>query len=362
MTEQFDEVTGTAIERYDSPAAGLAPMSLTDISQLGNMLVASGYYKDVRNASQAVAKILAGREYGLGPHAAMSNLFVIEGKVSMSAALIGAFIKRHPRYDYRVDELSDDACHLTFMQDGKEAGPSKFTMEDAKQAGLAGRGNWRSYPRNMLLARALTNGARWYCPDAFNGPIYTPDELGASVTFDRDGAEGYELPPPPAIDIAADNGGSGHGTCSIPEHNNAAFFQTPNMRSPAHKYLVAGETRWCNKPEGGRDGGVPEPVAQPQQEAAPERGAYNGPKPGSGVGGHCAEHDMPWLKTSSGRFAHPIKEGNTLIGWCNQDEPMRGSAVTDAQELDAQAEAHLGEQEEMEWDVPPEAAEREVGH
>jgi hypothetical protein len=30
----------------------------------------------------------------------------------------------------------------------------------------------------MLYARALSNGAKWYCPDVFGGPIYTPDELG----------------------------------------------------------------------------------------------------------------------------------------------------------------------------------------
>jgi hypothetical protein len=33
----------------------------------------------------------------------------------------------------------------------------------------------------MLYARALSNGAKWYCPDVFGGPIYTPDELGAVV-------------------------------------------------------------------------------------------------------------------------------------------------------------------------------------
>jgi hypothetical protein len=33
----------------------------------------------------------------------------------------------------------------------------------------------------MLFARAMSNGARWYCPDVFAGPAYTPDELGADV-------------------------------------------------------------------------------------------------------------------------------------------------------------------------------------
>jgi hypothetical protein len=57
---------------------------------------------------------------------------------------------------------------------------STFTIQDAQQAGLAS-GNYKTFPRNMLFARALTNGARWFCPEVFNGPIYTPDELGAQV-------------------------------------------------------------------------------------------------------------------------------------------------------------------------------------
>jgi hypothetical protein len=33
----------------------------------------------------------------------------------------------------------------------------------------------------MLFARAMSNGARWHCPDIFGGPIYTPEELGVEV-------------------------------------------------------------------------------------------------------------------------------------------------------------------------------------
>lgn len=33
----------------------------------------------------------------------------------------------------------------------------------------------------MLFARAISNGAKWYCPDLSGGPLYTPDELGAQV-------------------------------------------------------------------------------------------------------------------------------------------------------------------------------------
>ena len=51
----------------------------------------------------------------------------------------------------------------------------------------------------MLYARALSNGARWFCPDVLNGsPIYTPEELGANVNED---GEVIDLP---ATDIKSD--------------------------------------------------------------------------------------------------------------------------------------------------------------
>ena len=29
----------------------------------------------------------------------------------------------------------------------------------------------------MLFARAISNGVKWFCPDVFAGPVYTPEEM-----------------------------------------------------------------------------------------------------------------------------------------------------------------------------------------
>ena len=50
-------------------------------------------------------------------------------------------------------------------------------MEDARRAGLENKFIWKQYPRNLLFARALTNGARWYCAEIFGGAVYTREEL-----------------------------------------------------------------------------------------------------------------------------------------------------------------------------------------
>jgi hypothetical protein len=47
---------------------------------------------------------------------------------------------------------------------------------------------WEKYPRNMLFARALTNGITFYCPDAFDvGRVYTADELRPDLELTQDG-------------------------------------------------------------------------------------------------------------------------------------------------------------------------------
>ena len=87
----------------DAPVA-TAPMSLGDIMELGNVLVRSGMFRSTVSAEQAVAKVLAGRELGLGPIASMTHVFVIDGKVGLSAGLIGSKIRQHADYNFRVPE------------------------------------------------------------------------------------------------------------------------------------------------------------------------------------------------------------------------------------------------------------------
>ena len=85
-------------------------------------------------------------------------------------------MKEHPRYDYRVEHLDEMSCDLAFWEkrDGEgwvEVGHSAFSQEDRERAHIPiatkdGEPTpWKSYPRNMLFARAMSNGVAWYCPD-----------------------------------------------------------------------------------------------------------------------------------------------------------------------------------------------------
>jgi hypothetical protein len=169
-----------------------------DVFRVGEVLAKSGYFKDVRDAAQAIAKIMAGREMGFGAIASLTGVYIQQGRPCYSANMIAAAIKKSRRYDYRVTRLDAQQCDLEFHEAGKPVGVSSFSLKDAEQAELSKGPNahsWRHYPRNMLFARALTNGARFYCPDVFGGvPIYTPEEL--NVTVDGESGEVVRETPP----------------------------------------------------------------------------------------------------------------------------------------------------------------------
>jgi hypothetical protein len=171
----------------EGPTNGEAPSESDELSlkQIIQAVGKSGYFNDIRTASQAVVRILAGKELGIPPIAALKGIYIVEagGKttVTISASMMAALVRRSDRYDYKVEELTNAGCAIRFRQrlDGEwqDCGLSTFTMEDAKRAGIARpRSPWEHYPRNMLFARAMSNGCRWYCSDIFAGPVLAIEE------------------------------------------------------------------------------------------------------------------------------------------------------------------------------------------
>ncbi len=149
-----------------------------NITSLGEIFAQSGFFGDARQASQAIVKILAGQELGLPPIASMTGIDIIKGKISLSAVAMATVLKRHGDYDYRVRKHNNEGCEIEFFYKDDSLGISSFTLEDAKQANLfQNQPNYKKYPRNMLFARAMSNGIRWYCPEVLGGPAYTPGEL-----------------------------------------------------------------------------------------------------------------------------------------------------------------------------------------
>lgn len=154
-------------------------MNLDDLQRTAKLLALSGYFDAKGNSEGAIAqlatKILAGQEMGYGPFASVQGIHVIQGRPTLSANLMAAAVKGHPKYDYRVRKMDDSAVTIEFFEGSQSLGLSTFTLEDARKAQTK---NLDKFPRNMLFARAMSNGVRWYCPDVFNGNVvYTPEDF-----------------------------------------------------------------------------------------------------------------------------------------------------------------------------------------
>lgn len=165
---------------------------LTTTQRLGKMLAASGYFSDVSDLAQAAVKVMAGEELGIAPVAAMMGIHLIKGKVSLSANLIAALVRRHG-YNYRITRLEATGCELEFIgKSGEVLGLSGFSEAEAKKAKVFNE-MYEKYPRNMYFSRCISNGAKWYCPEVMSGlPVYVPEELGATV--DGEGEIVHEAP------------------------------------------------------------------------------------------------------------------------------------------------------------------------
>ena len=133
-----------------------------------------------RGKPEAVfAAILYGDELGLGPMQSLNSIHVIEGKPSMSPELMRALVARAGhRLDVKL--ASNEKVVLWGKRaDNDSEATVEWSMKDAQQAGLAGRGAWKTYPRAMLLARATSEICRQIFSDCIMGLSYTPEEASS---------------------------------------------------------------------------------------------------------------------------------------------------------------------------------------
>jgi hypothetical protein len=149
-------------------------LPVNDIMVMAKNFAESGMFTDAKQAVQAFVKIQAGQEIGLPPFASMSGIHIIQGKPTLGAGVIASAVKGSGKYDYKVKQMNETICSIDFFQGTENIGNSTFTIEEAKKAGTK---NIDKFPKNMLFARAISNGVKWFCPDVFSGPVYVPEEM-----------------------------------------------------------------------------------------------------------------------------------------------------------------------------------------
>lgn len=141
---------------------------------MAKLFAESGMFQDSKQMAQAFVKIQAGKEMGINAFSSMTGINIILGKPTLGSGLIASAVKGSGKYDYKVKDMNDKVCSIDFFQLGDFIGNSTFTIEDAKKQSTK---NLDKFPKNMLFARAISNGQKWFCPDVFQMSVYVPEEM-----------------------------------------------------------------------------------------------------------------------------------------------------------------------------------------
>ena len=115
---------------------------------------------------------------GISPLEALNGgMYYVHGKVELRAHLLNHLIRSKGHSFFRDPASNDEICILHGRRgDDGQMWTESFSIEDAKKAGLANKEVWKSYPRNMLFARALSNLARMLFPEIICG-CYVEGEI-----------------------------------------------------------------------------------------------------------------------------------------------------------------------------------------
>lgn len=177
----------------------------------------------LRGKPEAIlAAMLTGREIGIGAMHSLRAIDVIDGRPSLSPELLHALALR-AGHDLDVEESTRETCTVAVRRhDWPEDRVRRVTFDevDARLAGLVGqecrpaegihderevqkngkngpytrvecgcRTGYRTYPRAMYRARAISEAARTYLPDVTERIGYTTEELGGENPPHADAVE-----------------------------------------------------------------------------------------------------------------------------------------------------------------------------
>jgi len=143
------------------------------------VLVKSGFLpSSINTIEKCVSIVLMGRELGLAPMTALMNNSVIKGKPTLEAKLmISLVLKRYPQAYYKIVSNTAQAAEVHLGRDRESCGKFCYTITQAKDAGLLAKDNWKHYPADMLLWRAISRACRVMFPDVLTVTSHTTDEI-----------------------------------------------------------------------------------------------------------------------------------------------------------------------------------------
>lgn len=209
-------------------ATGLALQTFDDAMRFASLVSKSDFApKDFKGKPEScLLAIQHGSEVGLSPMQSLQSIAVINGRPTIWGDAALALVQSSPVCEYVREYTEGEGDTLTAVCEAKRKGypaptVSRFSMADAKRAGLAGKsGPWSQYPARMLALRARGFALRNAFADALRGLITTEE------------AQDYPAPLPEHVKSVTQSGG-------ITVAHMKTFTPTQPQDTPAGKAKLA---------------------------------------------------------------------------------------------------------------------------
>lgn len=209
-----------------APATELIPMS--DLERMAATVAKSGLF-GAKTPEHAMALMLLAQAEGVHPMRSVQDYDIIQGRpAKKSRAMLTSYQAAGGKIEWI--ERTDTACEARFSH---PSSPQPVTVrwdtDRAKLAGLAGKDNWKKFPRQMLSARVISEGVTCTYPGATGG-LYTPEEVD-------------DMPPPRemgAVEVVAEPEPPAE-PADMPAHEEAALTAANNGLDAFKKYWAGTE-------------------------------------------------------------------------------------------------------------------------
>ena len=165
-------------------------MGVADMMQLARAIAQSGLF-GMKTPDQALALMSIAQAEGRHPALAARDYDIIQGRPAKKAeAMMRDFIQAGGKVEWHA--LTDERADATFTHPQTGSVRIDWDLKRAATAGVAGKDNWKKFPRSMLRSRVVSEGVRTIWPLATSG-MYVPEEVSDFTGKTIDGAA--ETPP-----------------------------------------------------------------------------------------------------------------------------------------------------------------------
>lgn len=156
----------------------VAVMKFDEMERLAEYMAKSSLF-GIKTKEQAVSLMALSQAEGLHPAIAARDYHIVQGRPTLKAdAMMARFQQAGGKVEWK--DYTDEKVTGVFSHPQGGKVEITWTIEMAKKANLTGKDVWRTYPRQMLRARTISEGIRTIYPGVAVG-IYVPEEAEEMV-------------------------------------------------------------------------------------------------------------------------------------------------------------------------------------